>query len=420
MEKKVNPGTGEQVRKFEYSGAISAPKVQQEGAELSSVPSYRVVGLMSGTSLDGVDLALVLLIPPTAEARGAWGWKLENAETVPLPAAWRQFFDGVTGKQTLIAEALVQADVKFGEYLGVITRKFVADLGGPPPVFVASHGHTLFHQPIPPASAPADDPTSAPGFTFQLGHGGALAAAAGLPVVCDFRSTDVALGGQGAPLVPLGDRLLFPDFAVCLNLGGIANLSVERATGGRLAYDVCACNQLLNALAAEAGLPYDDGGQLARAGRPVPALRTALDAPAFFAAPPPKSLGREWVEAHSLAALTRFAAAPLTDRLHTTIAHIAGQLAIAIRRALAEAAPAAGRQVLATGGGALNHYLIEVLRDELGGAADVVVPAPEIVNYKEAIIFALLGVLRWRGEVNTLASATGARRDSSGGAIYAP
>ncbi len=366
---------------------------------------------MSGTSLDGVDLALIAFHAPAAGSGERWHWRLEAAQTVPLPPDWRQFFGGVVGEQTPDAQTLFQNDVKFGEYLGGLTKIFLAAVGGPPPILVASHGHTLFHQP--------GSDGKAGGFTVQLGHGGALAAAAGLPVVCDFRAADVALRGQGAPLVPLGDRLLFPEFAVCLNLGGIANISAEGADGRRVAYDVCACNQLLNVLATEAGLAYDDNGQLARAGRPVPALRAALDAPAFFTAPAPKSLGREWVETHGLAVLADFRTESLADRLCTVVAHVAGQLAPAIR-GLLEAAPAVSRQVLATGGGAFNGYLMDRLRAELGDAAEVVVPAPEIVNFKEALIFALLGLLRWRGEVNTLASATGARRDSSGGAIYAP
>ncbi len=381
-------------------------------ADESNATILRVVGLMSGTSLDGVDLALVTFQPPDTQ-NSNWRWIIEKAQTVPLTPVWRQIFTAVIGAKTPDAETLVQLDVEFGDYLGILVRKFISDVGAPVIDFVASHGHTLFHAP------------TTRGYTFQLGHGGALAAAAGLPVICDFRSTDVALGGQGAPLVPIGDRLLFPDATVCLNLGGIANVSVERADGGgRLAYDVCACNQVLNALAAEAGLAYDDDGGLARAGQPLPALRAALDAPDFFGQPAPKSLGREWVEAHSLAALAGFGAAPLPDRLRTASEHMAGQLARSIGAALAVAAPTAGRHiVLATGGGAHNGYLIECLRrelDALGAAAEVVVPDAEIVNFKEALIFALLGALRWRGEINTLASATGARRDSCGGAVYAP
>ena len=402
------------VQKIVYSDTPASASVRAARAVVDNEAEIvRAVGLMSGTSLDGVDVAYVVLQPPQATGRAAWTWQLQAAHTFPLAAEWHSFFCTLTGGQNLGAEPLVRRNVDFGRYLGKLVARFLTEIDAPPPHFVASHGHTIFHQPTADAAGP--------GFTFQLGHGGAVAVAAGLPVVCDFRPTDVALGGQGAPLVPLGDRLLFPDAAVCLNLGGIANLSVERADGGgRLAYDVCACNQLLNHLAAEAGLAYDDDGRLARAGQPVFALRAALDAPPFFAGAAPKSLGREWVEAHSLAALTAHAAVPLADRLRTVVEHIAGQLATGIRAALAVAAPAAGRQVLATGGGALNGFLIERLRAELGAAADVVVPAPEVVNFKEAIIFALLGALRWRGEINTLASATGARRDSCGGAIYAP
>lgn len=283
--------------------------------------------------------------------------------------------------------------------------KFIERWPGPAH-FVASHGHTIYHQP------------AERGLTFQLGHGAAIAAAAGLPVVCDFRSLDVALGGQGAPLVPLGDRLLFPDYGCCLNLGGIANLSVETA-GGRLAYDISACNQLFNVLAAEAGLPYDADGQLARSGGLNAKLLAELDAPTWFDQPPPRSLGREWIEQHSLPPLLN-RTIPLADRLHTAVHHVAGQVARAIRESLTGAPAGSDRRVLATGGGAFNGFLIECMQAALGDAATVVVPEPQVVNFKEALIFALLGVLRWRGEINTLASATGARHDSSGGAIYLP
>ncbi len=319
---------------------------------------------------------------------------------------WKQRL-GLDMGQTSNAVALVQLDVKFGQYLGCLVKKFCGQLTENVD-FVSSHGHTIFHQP------------TELGLTFQLGHGGALAAAAGLPVVCDFRSADVALGGQGAPLVPMGDRLLFSEFGCCLNLGGIANLSAERPDGTRLAFDVCAANQLLNALAAEAGLAYDADGALARAGKELPTLRAALDAPEFFVRAAPKSLGREWVEKNSLAALKAAADAPLPDRLHTAVRHIAGQLGRAISSAFATLPAETDCRVLVTGGGAYNGFLLECLREELAGSIAVVVPEPAIVEFKEALIFALLGVLRWRGEVNTLASATGASRDSSGGAIYAP
>jgi anhydro-N-acetylmuramic acid kinase len=398
---------GTKVQKFTYSEVQTLYADYKTAQKDSLTDGYRVVGLMSGTSLDGVDLVLATLWPPTS-SYSHWRWHLESAVTAPLAPDWHQFFGHVIPNQTPDARTLFQLDVTFGKYLGGLVKNFLAERGMPPVDFVASHGHTLFHEP------------TTRGLTFQLGHGGALAVAAGLPVVADFRSTDVVLGGQGAPLVPLGDRLLFPEYTVCVNLGGIANLSVEVANGGRLAYDICACNQLFNALAAEIDLPYDEDGRLARSGQLLPELQAALDAPSFFAQAAPKSLGREWVEEHSLAALAAYANSPLPDRLHTAVVHVAGQLSRAIERALAAAPAGANRQVLLTGGGALNGFLVEEVRRTLGSGAQIVVPTLEIVQFKEALVFALLGTLRWRGEINTLASATGAQRDSSGGAIYAP
>ena len=360
---------------------------------------YYVIGLMSGTSLDGVDLVGCQLLPTDTHR---WEYQLLAATTLPLPTEWLRF---LSGAQTEFGAILVHQHFVFGRYLGDCIRDFTRALPFQPH-FAASHGHTIFHEP------------TEKGLTFQLGHGAPLAAAAGLPVVCDFRTTDVALGGQGAPLVPLGDRLLFGEYGGCLNLGGIANLSVETAAG-RLAYDVCACNQLFNALAAEAGLPYDADGQLARTGQVDAALLAALDAPAYFRQPAPKSLGREWVERHALPLLQN-RAVPLPDRLRTAVRHVAGQLATAIGQALAATPATADRRVLTTGGGAFNGLLLDDLRSLLGPTAEIVVPDAELVNFKEALVFALLGTLRWREEVNCLASVTGARHDNVGGAIYLP
>lgn len=369
--------------------------------------TFEIVGLMSGTSLDGVDLALCRLDAPTSDQPG-WRADVEAATTVPYPASW---LDVLQRAHTLTGSSLLRAHAKLGEYFGQSASEFIRNQRNRGDL-VASHGHTIFHQP---AGTPADP---AP-LTFQLGHGASLAAACGRPVVCDFRSTDVALGGQGAPLVPLGDRLLFGQYGCCLNLGGIANLSVETRAGGRLAYDVCACNQLFNNLAAEAGLPYDADGTLARQGVIVPALLATLDAPAYLHEPPPKSLGREWIEEHALP-LLRDQAVSLPDRMRTAVRHVAGHLARAIREALAQAPPGTDRRVLVTGGGAHHGLLLAELRALLGDSATVVVPDARLVDFKEALIFALLGALRWRGEINTLASATGARRDSVGGAVYLP
>jgi anhydro-N-acetylmuramic acid kinase len=408
VEKKIESQQEDKdAQKYVSDILLSAPDAFLQKRRMATgrrKAAYRVISLMSGTSLDGIDIVCVVLNPPTAR-RSKWKWQIEDGQTVPFTTGWKESLR-IVGGQTYEAVALVQLDVEFGKYLGEQVRRLYGERLDEVD-FIASHGHTIFHQP------------AERGLTFQLGHGGALAAAAGVPVVCDFRSADVALGGQGAPLVPIGDRLLFPDFGCCLNLGGIANLSAE-VESGRRAFDVCAVNQLLNVLAAEVGLPYDDNGQLARAGRELPALRAALDAPAFFEQQAPKSLGREWVEENSLAVLAAASDEPLADRLSTTVRHIAGQLGRAIRTTLADVPSGTDQRVLVTGGGAYNGFLIECLQKEIGQVARVVVPEPEVVEFKEALIFALLGVLRWRGEVNTLASATGASRNSSGGAVYAP
>jgi anhydro-N-acetylmuramic acid kinase len=294
---------------------------------------------------------------------------------------------------------LVVTDHLYGRYLGELVRDFIRDQDLHPD-FVASHGHTIFHEPD-------------QHLTLQIGHGAYLAAAAGLPVVCDFRTLDIALGGQGAPLVPIGDRLLFSGYDLCLNLGGIANISFETSQG-RLAYDIGACNMLLNTLANQKGLEYDANGDLARQGSLSAELLAQLNQPPFFQAPYPKSLGKEWVDKNSLATLLA-ADLPVEDKLHTACRHIAYQIGRAVRQA---GKPGSRQKMLITGGGALNQFLVELIRQEVGPAVDVVVPDSQLINFKEALIFAFLGVLRWHQAPNSLQSVTGAQYDNIGGAIY--
>ena len=224
-------------------------------------------------------------------------------------------------------------------------------------------------------------------------------------MVADFRRLDVALGGQGAPLVPIGDRMLFADYGCCINLGGIANISYE-ADDKRLAYDICPCNMALNLLAARQGQPYDRDGAMASAGRIDQQLLQTLEALDYYRLAPPKTLGKEWFEQH-MEPLFR-AAMPTADLMRTVAEHIARQLAAAIPKSCSSA--------LVTGGGAHNTFLIGLLRQK---RADVVITVPEaqIIDYKEAIIFSLLGYLRLQGQPNCLASVTGARRDSSAGLL---
>lgn len=302
------------------------------------------------------------------------------------------------GLTEVSAVELIATDRAYGHYLGELVKTFI-DRHGLQVDFVSSHGHTVFHQPQ-------------LHITFQVGSGAYIAAAAEVPTVCDFRTLDIALGGQGAPLVPIGDRLLFSEYDFCLNLGGISNISQE-GTDRRVAFDISCCNMLLNPLAEQLGMPYDRNGDQARSGSFNKDLFDRLNEPAYFTAPFPKSIGKEWADEHSLRALQE-AKLSVQDKLHTACHHIGNQIAQSVR----QHAEQKGGKLLLTGGGAFNGFLVEQIRHYLGPNFDVVVPEPELVNFKEALIFAFLGVLRWRQEPNCLKSVTGAHHDNCGGAIY--
>jgi anhydro-N-acetylmuramic acid kinase len=344
-----------------------------------------VIGVMSGSSLDGIDLALCRFRPNGAK----WSFTLVQAETLPFPAGLRDRLLHATAASGL---ELARLHRDLGRAFGTACKAFAA---GTDAALVASHGHTVFHQP--------DE-----GLTVQVGCGAQIAALSGLPVVCDLRTKDVALGGQGAPLVPFGEQLLFPEHSAFVNLGGIANLSVH-GHGGVIGYDVCPCNQALDLLAAEAGLAYDQDGGLARSGALQPELLAQLDALPFYAQEPPRSLGREWFEAQMAPLIT--GTTSVADRLRTVTEHIAGQVAKELARSPAATA-------LFTGGGTHNGFLLERIAGL--GPVKPVVPSGDLINFKEAVIFAFLGLMRWEGRINTLASVTGATQDSIGGAIYLP
>lgn len=346
----------------------------------------RVIGAMSGSSLDGIDVACCSF----ARTPAGWTGRVETARTVPFTAVMRDRLEAASGAPG-IELARLHADM--GRAIGEACRELLAKA---PAELIASHGHTVFHQP-------------AAGFTLQVGCGATIAAITGLPVVCDLRTKDVALGGQGAPLVPLGEKHLFPAHRTFLNLGGISNIAhhtAERVVG----YDVGPCNQALNGLAAEAGAPYDAGGAMARSGQLLPELLARLDALPFYEQAPPRSLGREWYEVHMRPLLTDRTYA-LNDRLRTAVEHCAGMIARELRNVGAQGC-------LVTGGGAHNTLLIERIR-ELSALA-IELPSIELIDNKEAFIFAFLGMLRVLGEPTALASVTGARQDSVGGALYLP
>jgi anhydro-N-acetylmuramic acid kinase len=347
---------------------------------------YSVIGLMSGTSLDGLDIAFCEF----SLADGRWGYHIRVAETIAYDPQWKQRLATIESGSAL---EFVTTDIHYGHLLGSLTRDFILrhDLR---PDFIASHGHTIFHQPD-------------KKITSQIGRGSAIAAETGLKVVCDFRSLDVALCGQGAPLVPIGDDILFGAYDFCLNIGGFANISY-RVDGRRIAYDVCPANIVMNRIAIREGYEYDPDGKLAAGGSVSMPLLEKLNALPYYQAPFPKSLGKEWVIDHILPML-QDSGLSTNDQLATFCEHIALQVSAAT-------GSATGTKLFITGGGAFNKFLTERIRHHT--APEVILPDPNTINFKEALIFAFLGVLRWRNEINCLQSVTGALKDSSGGAIY--
>ncbi len=351
---------------------------------------YSVVGLMSGTSLDGVDIALCVF----EKSRGNWSFKIEAAETITYTAKQRR--DLASLGQTK-ASVFAGEHVAYGRFLGNLVKEFLKEKKAKAD-FISSHGHTVFHQPQ-------------KRFTTQIGDGAALSAACGLPVVCDFRSADVALGGQGAPLVPIGDKFLFGSYTSCLNLGGIANISFDQ-NGSRIAFDICPVNIVMNSLALKLGRNYDKGGKLAQKGKVQLKLLDKLNAVPFYKNQFPKSLGREDIERYFFTILEKDTASP-EDMLRTFCEHIAIQISDIVNRI-----DRPSGSMLVTGGGAYNSFLAERMKAHC--KSEIVLPGKQIIEFKEALIFAFLGTLRWRNEINCLRSVTGASRDSSGGAIYHP
>lgn len=348
--------------------------------------AYTAIGLMSGSSLDGLDLVLTRLVSD----EGCYRYDILDAVTMPYPETWRKRLADAFHHRP---ESLGALDKDYGDYLGQRVSEFLQRTGARPD-FVASHGHTIFHKPE-------------ERYTLQVGDGEAIANRCGVLTINDFRSEDVGKGGQGAPLVPIGDRLLFGDYKICLNIGGIANVSYE-VEGRRIAYDICIANQALNWLAQREGLAYDKDGQLARQGQVDPLLLEALNDNGFYRQSPPKSLGREFFETYQKRLLEPHGT---TEALATFVEHVAMQIAATV-----EALPQG--KLLVTGGGALNGYLIERIGQHT--RHQVVVPDRMTIDYKEALIFALLGLLRMEGQTNVLCSVTGAPTDSCSGKIWHP
>ena len=342
------------------------------------------IGLMSGSSLDGLDIALVKF----NDDGERYNFHILAAETLPYSEYWTHQLSEAFHKRP---EDLVQLDKDYGKYLGEQVLAF-AKKHNAHPDFVASHGHTIFHRPE-------------EHYTLQIGDGQELSKACVFTVINDFRSEDVSKGGQGAPLVPIGDKLLFGDYEICLNIGGIANVSYDE-DGKRIAYDLCIANQALNYLAQMKGLPYDRDGVLARNGEVDMDLLKKLNRHPFYGQLPPKSLGREFFEANQKDLLKDLS---IEDMLATFVEHIALQIALGVSHL-------PKGKILVTGGGARNQFLMERLQAR--SSHEVVIPNKMTIDYKEALVFAFLGLLRMEGKTNVLSSVTGAESDSCSGRIW--
>ena len=347
---------------------------------------FKVIGLMSGSSLDGVDIAYVNF----SHDNKRWFFQIVEAGNIPYSSYWKEQLSEAFNKSK---EELADLDKEYGRYLGTITKRFIEKYELEPKL-IASHGHTIFHRPE-------------EGFTLQIGNGQEIANATGIMTINDFRSEDVSKGGQGAPLVPIGDRHLFAEFPICLNIGGIANVSYEM-NGRRIAYDICMANQLLNYLANKLGYDYDNNGQFAKQGKVDKELFDILNDNAYYKQDAPKSLGREFFEnvQHKIIDESSLS---INDLLATATEHIAHQIVKSTDNLEKS-------KMLVTGGGAKNNFLIERICSL--SKHEIVIPDVMITDFKEALIFAFLGVLKMEGKINVLSSVTGANSDSSSGKTY--
>ena len=349
---------------------------------------YKVIGVMSGTSLDGVDLVLVNFTKDVI-----WDFKIVYAETIKYSQKWHGILKSLVSFKL---EELQVIDNDYTEYLGEIVNEFIKKNEINHIDAVCSHGHTALHQPE-------------KKLTYQIGNKSIFAKILNEKVVCDFRVQDVQLGGQGAPLVPIGDELLFSEYDFCLNLGGFANISMD-LNNERIAYDICPVNIVLNHYVNKMGLDYDDKGQIASAGKLNTSLLNQLNNLEFYKETYPKSLGLEWVNQNIIPLIDSFNLG-VNDILKTFVEHVAIQISSEINKKNKSS-------VLITGGGAYNEYLVSKIKHY--SQARIVIPSQDIIEFKEALIFAFLGVLKLRNEVNCLKSVTGASKNHSSGKIFIP
>ncbi|MEQ8303295.1 MAG: anhydro-N-acetylmuramic acid kinase [Cyclobacteriaceae bacterium] len=347
---------------------------------------YKVIGLMSGTSLDGLDIAYCEYSLNNA----SWLFEILECTTVKYDSNWMK---KLSSAHALSGQSLVQLDFDFGMLLGKHCNSFIKERKIKKVGFIASHGHTIFHQPQ-------------AGFTYQLGNGIAIYSITKIPVVFDFRTLDVVRGGQGAPLVPVGDHLLFSNYDACINLGGIANISFK-AKQERIAFDICFVNMALNYLADKVQKRFDKGGRIAASGKVNRQLLGRLDAVYSKWKRSRPSLGREGFEKYL---------EPILNNNEVSVPDCLRTVCESICQEIVQSLPQKKKaKVLVTGGGAYNTFLIARLSEMVSEGQEVVVPDKSIVEFKEAMVFGFLGVRKVRGEVNVLKSVTGASNNSIAG-----
>lgn len=346
---------------------------------------FLTLGMMSGTSLDGLDLVLCRF----SLQDETWNYQIVKADTIPYGSEMKNLLASLP---ELSALDYFYAQRDFSTWVGSQINHFLIN-EVEKPMLIASHGHTVFHRPE-------------EALTVQMGSGAIIAAHTGITTIADFRTTDVALGGQGAPLVPIGDKLLFANYDACLNLGGISNISFD-LDDQRVAFDISLCNIALNYLANHSQLPYDKDGEMAKSGTLNEELLHKMNNFPYFYQSYPKSLGREWFESNFKPILDD-STLPIPDLMRTVTEHIAQQIAKVI--------PKKAQSILVTGGGAKNIFLIDLLKNYT--KTKVIIPDEYTISYKEAIIFAFLGLLRIQNKNNVLKEVTGAEKSSCSGAVY--
>jgi anhydro-N-acetylmuramic acid kinase len=359
------------------------PRFAQNNEQTPFSP-LTILGMMSGTSLDGLDLALC----DFWKNGDNFCFKIVQTQTYAYPQSLTQKLRGLFDSNAL---CFCQVEVEFSTFMAQCVTQFLQKAEKKPD-YIAAHGHTVFHQPE-------------KKLTKQIGSGAILASQTGISTICDFRTGDVALGGQGAPLVPIGDALLFSEYDGCLNLGGISNISYGNLIN-RMAYDISLCNIPLNFLAEQRGFSYDKNGALAQKGQIHPDLLDALNRPDYFLQSGAKSIGFELFANYYQPLLDSYSIS-VEDKLRTTCEHIALQIAFNLN----------GLQTLfVTGGGAKNCFLINLIKEKTD--TQIIIPDEQLIDFKEALAFAFLGYLRVFEVNNCLKSVTGAKKDSCGGAIY--